>query len=168
MCIFLCVHSDLFWRAANPGNLTPSYPPTGPLPHYYSTIAHQNSIVQRQRPIKTTTSQLRLLLHSTYTYTNTMKFSVPTIAMLASSASIASATTIVKTYIASPASYDSTAADSGAGSRHWSPKVRPVSLPVPNLLRRAARVARLILLVRSHILSVSKLLILSMLHHLQG
>lgn len=44
-----------------------------------------------------------------------MKFSVPTIAMLASSASIASATTIVKTYIASPASSDdSTATDSGA------------------------------------------------------
>ena len=50
-----------------------------------------------------------------------MKFSVPTIAMLASSASIASATTIVKTYIASPASSNnSTATDSGAGSRHLS------------------------------------------------
>lgn len=47
-----------------------------------------------------------------------MKFSAPTIAMLASSASIASATKIVKTYTASPAtSSHSTATDSGSGSR---------------------------------------------------
>src|SRR6056300_1806984 len=47
-----------------------------------------------------------------------MKFSAPTIAMLASSASIASATKIVKRYIASPAHSNSTATDSsGAGSR---------------------------------------------------
>ena len=52
-----------------------------------------------------------------------MKFSAPTIAMLASSASIASATTtkIVKRYIASPAtSSNSTATDSGSGSRRLS------------------------------------------------
>lgn len=47
-----------------------------------------------------------------------MKFSALTIAMLASSASIASATKIVKYYIASPAHSNSTATDSsGAGSR---------------------------------------------------
>jgi hypothetical protein len=47
-----------------------------------------------------------------------MKFSVPTIAMLASSASITSATEIVKYYIASPPSAaNATATDSGAGSR---------------------------------------------------
>ena len=47
-----------------------------------------------------------------------MKFSAPTIAMLASSASVASATEIVKYYIASPPSAaNATATDSGAGSR---------------------------------------------------
>ena len=47
-----------------------------------------------------------------------MKFSALTIAMLASSASIASATKIVKYYIASPAHSNSTATDSsGSGSR---------------------------------------------------
>ena len=46
--------------------------------------------------------------------------------MLASSASLASATTIVKTYIASPASSNnSTATESGAGSRHLASESAP-------------------------------------------